>query len=160
MSYQIDKVEDLTRRAVKHVFGSMLSIDLVEEPPPSLALNGKAQIAGSVGFIGDTSGVIYLYAGVDFAGAITSRMLGISEAEIEGDEMVNDAIGELSNMVGGFVKSHLCDGGSPCILTIPSIIRGEHLSIERVANVARKIIRFGHENQLLLAELLIKQSAV
>ena len=57
-------------------------------------------------------------------------MLGISESEVDAGEMVTDAIGELSNMVAGYVKSRLCDSGLPCTLTIPSVVRGQELSVE------------------------------
>ena len=150
----------MTRQAVREVFSSMLSMDLVDELPSQLTADASGQIAGSVGFIGEASGIIYLYAGVGFAGVLTSRMLGIPSPEVQGDEMINDAFGELSNMVGGYVKSRLCDGGWPCTLTIPSIVRGQQLSIESVAQVARRIMGFGHEGQHLLAELLIKEPSV
>jgi chemotaxis protein CheX len=61
---------------------------------------------------------------------ITSLLLGIAEAELDTGEMVTDAIGELSNMVVGYVKSRLCDGGWHCVLTIPSVVRGQQLTIE------------------------------
>jgi chemotaxis protein CheX len=157
MSYTIDELTDMARHAVKEVFQSMLSMDLVEDAPSPLDPDPGGEIAGSVGFIGATNGVIYVYSGMAFARLITSRMLGLSLEEVDGDEMINDAMGELSNMVGGYVKSRLCDNGSTCTLTIPSIVRGQRLSIEGVAQVTRKIAGFRDGNNRLLAELLIKQ---
>src|SRR5258708_4493332 len=124
MSDRLAYVEKLTHQAVREVFQSMLSMELVDEPPSPLAAEPAGQIIGSVGFIGQATGVIYLYAGASFAKVITGRMLGIAAHAIDSDDMVNDAIGELSNMVAGFVKSRLCDNGWPCTLTIPSIFRG------------------------------------
>ena len=51
-----------------------------------------------------------------------------SEFELQGagDEVVNDAIGELTNMVVGGFKNALCDAGYPCRLTIPSISAGRN----------------------------------
>jgi chemotaxis protein CheX len=111
MNGQIEQVDRLTREAVKEVFQSMLSMEVNPEPPSPLAPDPAGQIIGSVGFIGDATGIIYLYAGVSFARVITSRLLGISEPEVDPGEMVTDAIGELSNMVAGYVKSRLCNGG-------------------------------------------------
>jgi chemotaxis protein CheX len=158
MSSNVDKIEQMTRHAVTEVFRSMLSMDLVEQPPVLESNDPGGQIVASVGFIGEANGIVYLYAGVPFAAVLTSRMLGIPQAEVD-DVMVNDAMGELGNMVGGYVKSRLCDGGWPCVLTIPSIVRGQQLSIEGVADVARRIFGYGNNGQHLVVELLIKEPA-
>jgi chemotaxis protein CheX len=86
-------------------------------------------------------------------------MLGISEQEVDPGEMVTDAIGELSNMVAGYVKSRLCNGGSPCTLTIPSVVRGQELSVEGSARVIRRVIGFRNCKHHLLAEVLLKDSS-
>jgi chemotaxis protein CheX len=157
MQSQIDQIEEMIRQAVHEVFGNMVSMSLADEKPAELPEDPSGQVAGSVGFIGEATGVIYLYVGARFAGTITGRLLSIPETEIEGEEMINDAIGELSNMVGGYVKSRLSDGGYPCTLTIPSIVRGKQLTIEGVTDVARRMIGFSHEGNHLQAELLIKE---
>jgi len=72
------------------------------------------------------------------------------------DEMVNDVVGEISNMVVGSVKSHLCDQGAPCVLTIPSVIRGKDLSVEPVPFAERRIISFRAEENHFQFELFIK----
>ena len=126
-----------------------------EESAP-LPDDPTGQIIGSVGFIGDATGIIYLYLSMDFARHITSVMLGIAESEVDGDEMVGDAIGELSNIVVGSVKSRLCDAGQPCTLTIPSVVRGRNLKVEAASNIQRKVIAFRNSHHHLLAELLLK----
>jgi len=152
-------MEDLTRKAVQEVFQSMVSIDLTPNAASDAGLCSGGQIAGSVGFIGEANGIIYIYAAVEFAHVLTARMLGISEVEVEGEEMVNDAMGELCNMVGGYVKSRLCDAGHSCTLSIPSIVRGQQLSIEGVTQVSRRVISFAHGSHRLLVELLVKETA-
>src|SRR5208283_5517278 len=147
------------REAVQRVFQGMLSMPVNPEPPSPLAADAAGQILGSVAFIGEATGIIYLYAGVGFARVITSRLLGISEPEVDSGEMVTDAIGELSNMVAGYLKARLCSGGSPCTLTIPSVVRGQQLSVEGSAQVIRRIIGFRNCKHHLLAEVLLKDSA-
>jgi chemotaxis protein CheX len=93
-----------------------------------------------------------------FARVITSRMLGIGESEVDPGEMVTDAIGELSNMVAGYVKSRLCNGGLPCTLTIPSVVRGQELSVEGSTQLVRRVIGFRNCKYHLLAEVLLKNS--
>jgi chemotaxis protein CheX len=157
MTKQIERIEELTRKAVPEVFQVMLSMDLNEEDAVSTQMDSVEQIVGSVGFTGEATGIVYLYAGLDFAKVITSRMLGIEVAEVDQDEMVNDAFGELSNMVVGHVKSRLCDAGLPCTLTIPSIVRGQHLRVKGSAQVERRIIGFRNQENRLLAEVLVKE---
>lgn len=157
MTKQLDKIEELTRQAVKEVFDGMLSMKVSDGPPTPLPNDAAGQIIGSVGFIGKATGVIHIYAGLGFATVITSRMLGLAESEIDSSEMVNDAIGELSNMIVGQVKSRLCDAGWPCTLTIPSIVRGQHLSVEGSSQILRKIIGFHNCTHHFLAELLLKE---
>jgi chemotaxis protein CheX len=158
MNNQIEQVDQLTQEAVKEVFQSMLSMEVNPEPPSPLAPDPDGQIIGSVGFIGEATGIIYLYASMGFARVITCRMLGIGEAELDSGEMVTDAIGELSNMVVGYVKSRLCNGGLPCILTIPSVVRGQELSIEGSAHLNRRMIGFRNCKYHLLAEVMLKNS--
>ena len=47
-----------------------------------------------------------------------------------GDPEVNDVIGELCNMIGGTLKSNLCDAGFSCQLSLPAVLRGADLQIE------------------------------
>jgi chemotaxis protein CheX len=158
MNKQMEQIDQLTREAVKEVFETMLSMEVNPEPPSPLMPDPAGDIIGSVGFVGEATGIIYLYAGMGFARIIAGRMLGIPEAEVDSGEMVTDAIGELSNMVVGYVKSRLCNSGLPCILTIPSVIRGQQLSVEGSAQVTRRAIGFRNCTHHLLAEVLLKES--
>jgi chemotaxis protein CheX len=127
-----------------------------DDDPAPLAPADGGQIISSVGFIGQATGVIYLNANVSFAKCIASRMLGLDEAEVDGGEMINDVFGELGNVVVGSVKSRLCDLGWSCTLTIPSIVRGNELSVEAVTDATRIVLGFRAGDQRLIAEVLIK----
>ena len=152
----IEDISELLSGAVKKVFTTMLNITAQPEPIDTPVVNGEAHVAGSVGFIGRLTGVVYLYAGESFARKMTSRMLHLPETEIQGNEMVNDVLGEVSNMVVGNIKSRLCDRGMECALTIPSIVRGKHFSIEPVSSTERKVISFRCEGSQLVVEVLLK----
>jgi chemotaxis protein CheX len=159
MSNQIEQIDQLTREAVKEVFQSMMSIEVTPEAPRPLRMDPEGLIIGSVGFIGEATGltgIIYLYANVSFARVLTGRMLGIADEEVENGDMMTDAVGELSNMVVGYVKSRLCDRGLPCTLTIPSVVRGQELRVEGLAGVVRRQIGFRNCQDHVLAEVLLK----
>jgi chemotaxis protein CheX len=156
-------------RAVQDVFKTMLgktttlentADSVVTDASPwehPVQITGQ-QVVGTVGFIGDISGLIYLYLGADFANEIASHMLGMTAAELEevGDEVVNDAVGELTNMTVGTFKNQLADKGFPCKLTIPSILRGSNFSIEPISSATRRIYRFHIGTHQLVADLLMK----
>jgi chemotaxis protein CheX len=158
MTTELFNIEQLTQQSVQEVFQRMLSLEITVAPVEPPSNDGGGQIIGSVGFMGDeATGIIYLYASAAFAKVITSRMLGIEEAEVDTHEMVNDAMGELSNMVVGYVKSRLCDSGMPCVLTIPSVVRRQQLSVEGSSQLNRRMIGFTSAGHQLMVEVLMKE---
>ncbi len=152
----IEDVEKLIDTSVTEVFSTMLNLQMKLEPAHTALPNGEPQVAGSVGFVGRLTGVVYLYSTQAFARRMTGKLLGLADNEIEGEEMVNDAIGELSNMVVGHIKSRLSDRGMPCVLTIPSVVRGSNFSIETVSPSERRAFSFRCETGHLVVEILIK----
>lgn len=120
--------------------------------------SGRPLIVGTVGFVGDINGLIYLHFDLAFARICTCHLLGMTEAELDmaGDEVINDAIGELTNMTVGGFKNGLCDAGYPCMLTIPSILRGSNFSIEPISSVVRHVYDFDCSAHRIVADILIK----
>jgi chemotaxis protein CheX len=155
----IDEIRQLLMDAVAEVFSTMFNLQPEPADPPRVADPGQMLVAGSVGFIGDVSGVVHLHVSASFARTLACRMLGMAEAEMEGDEMVNDVIGELSNMVVGAVKSHLCDNGMPCVLTIPSVVRGQRLTIEPIRSAERRLLSLRCGEDYFHLELSMKTAA-
>jgi chemotaxis protein CheX len=164
-------IRDNITRAVCDVFKTMLrrtaKLDQMriaggpDDCPPSLReenLSVKPQVVGTVGFLGDINGLIYLYFEDSFAKACTGHMLGMSPAEVTeaGDEVINDAIGEITNMTVGSFKNGLSDQGYPCKLTIPSILRGSNFSIEPISDSLRFIYAFDTDGQRLVADIILK----
>jgi chemotaxis protein CheX len=132
-----------------------------EECPASLRdenLAANPQVVGTVGFLGEVTGLIYLYFEGDFAKHCTSHLLGMSAAEVDeaGDEVINDAIGEVTNMTVGSFKNGLSDRGFPCKLTIPSILRGRNFCIEPISDSQRFIYAFDSQGERLVADILLK----
>ena len=162
-------IRDSITRAVQDVFKTMLgqhvtlagatehfndAIDGV--PPPPIVDGNHPQVVGTVGFIGDANGLIYLYMNDDFAKLITCKLLGMELNEIDGDEVINDAIGEITNMTVGGFKNALCDCGLPCKLTIPSILRGSNFSVEPISSATRRVYHFDCAGHRLVTDILMK----
>ncbi len=150
-------IEEYTRDAVREVFDKMLGLDMAALPPDGNGSEVGDQIIGSVGFVGTTTGIVHLQCGTTLAQFMTARLLGLEAASV-GADMVSDAIGELTNMVAGGVKSRLCDSGWTCVLTIPSITRGSGLRIQTIASVKRKLLPFYADGMRFLVELTVKDT--
>lgn len=153
----IDELEVMLKTAVAQVFGTMLKTEARSVPVNTETMGAEAHIASAVGFIGDMTGVVYIYASSSYASQMTSVMLEMDPNEPQGDDMVNDAMGEIANMIVGNLKAALVEQGKSCVLTIPSIVRGSNISIESVSSATRRVLCFrcGDANNLVV-ELMIK----
>jgi chemotaxis protein CheX len=105
-----------------------------------------------VGFSGSMRGSCQVRAGKVAAESIASAMLG--GASLDGDdESINDALGELCNMLAGSWKNGIPDLSSGCSLSPPTIIAGVAYKIQMSKPSSRlcRVYRFGeHELDLTL----------
>jgi chemotaxis protein CheX len=152
----IDDLADLLKAAVVEVFGTMIGLQVQPEAPNTPIISEGSTIAGAVGFIGKLTGVVYIYSPVPFALRLTEKIVGVEPNEIDGDEMVNDSMGELANMIVGHLKSRLSDRGHSCVMTIPSIVRGTNFQIEPVSSTVRRVFSFRSLEHQLVVEILLK----
>lgn len=115
-------------------------------------------VVSMVGFIGSLNGVLYLYMTDSLARDVTCNFLGLEPDELdeEPDSTVNDALGEMANMIAGTFKNGLCDMGFNCRLTIPSILRGSQFSVETNKEVMRRVFTFKTMGDVLTCDLLMK----
>lgn len=159
----------LVANAVSSVFQTMLSMPIELDNASEHAANGspvehvpitesgQALVVGNIGFVGKLTGMVYIYMTFDFATSIASRMLGMERPEVEEDEIINDVIGELSNMIVGHFKNQLDEHGFGCRLTIPSILRGSHFEVEPVRSASRQVYYFStNDNNHLIFDLLMQ----
>ena len=154
----IDDLEEMITSAVTELFSTMLGMSMLRAPLEAGFGNGETHVAGSVGFVGRLSGVVYVFTTASFARRITATFLGLPEAEVNEDEMVNDAMGEMSNMLVGHLKSRISDRGMPCVLTIPSVLRGSHFSVEATTSSEGHIFSFVSGPDRIFVQILLKSS--
>ena len=141
--------------SITGVFDTMLDMAVEPGEADSGNLPGE-RIVGTVGFAGKAMGCVNLHVGNTFAENITAAMLGMEPDEIESDEEIHDVIGELSNMIGGDLKSRLCDAGFDCQLSIPSTTAGSDFRIESKGWIKQERIGFICGEDKALAEVFIK----
>jgi chemotaxis protein CheX len=164
-------IKDHITRAVSEVFTTMLGQNpgFIQAAvgtdglawPPLFGTEGSAHVphvVGTVGFIGEVNGLIYLYLPDVFARIVTGKLLGLDPKEIAalGEEGVNDAIGEITNMTVGVFKNSLCDSGYSCRLTIPSILRGSNFHVEPISSATRRTYYFDCAGHRIVADILMK----
>lgn len=94
------------------------------------------RVVGAINFAGEVMGTINLQVSETFARIITSKMMDVPLAEVEGEEEPKDVIGELCNIIGGNLKSGFCDSGLMCEISPPSITVGDDFRFETL-NMAR-----------------------
>jgi len=154
----IDDLNGLVTSTVIDIFKSLLSMKVTPAGPAPAVRNGEPHVAASVGFVGRLTGILYIHTSASFARRITATLLRLQDNEIDGDEMVNDAIGEMANMVVGRIKSCLSDRGLPCTLTVPSVVRGKDFSVESISSVRGQILAFETDQTPFFIEVQIKSS--
>jgi flagellar motor switch protein FliN len=141
---------------VCEVFDSMLSMKAEPAPPPEVQAPVE-WITGCVGFGGDSvTGAVHLRLSADFGRQAAAATLGLTVAEVEGDDVINDVVGELTNILSGRLRSVLSDAGFACGVSTPTIIRGTFYEIEATGNVQRERLWFVCQQERLLIELHIQ----
>jgi chemotaxis protein CheX len=142
--------------ATREVFTTMVMMDPEDEFPLQEPVSRfKCSITGMVGFAGTYSGVISIHCPVPLALKITSSMLGMECDEVNDD--LNDAIGEIANMLGGSVKQVLSKGGLDVKLSIPTVISGEDYTVNSLSDSDCVIIPFIVEGLKFLVGLTLKK---
>jgi chemotaxis protein CheX len=141
--------------ATKEVFSTMMVMEVEDQYPMQEPVNEfHCSITGMVGLAGSYTGILSIHCPQHLALKITSNMLGMEVEEVGED--VNDALGEIANMLGGHVKQVLSKGGSDLNLSIPTVISGETYTISSV-NDDTVIIPFQFEDEKFLVGLTIRK---
>jgi flagellar motor switch protein FliN len=144
--------------SVIDVFDTMLSLKLEKmEEDGSDVLEGVRNV-GSVSFAGDVAGMFSIHVGQEFSREMAAEMLGMEVEEIEGDEEIRDLLGEISNIVGGNLKSAFTDAGLTCALSTPSYTTGSDFKIETLNMEKYERFAFRCEGNIVYAEMGVKIS--
>jgi chemotaxis protein CheX len=153
------KEEDMARHvidATKEVFSTMVMMDLEDSFPLNEPVNTfQCSVSGMVGMAGTYTGILAIHCPQSFAIRITSNMLGMEVDEVGED--VNDALGEIANMLGGYVKMVLSKGGMDINLSIPTVISGEEYSINAMSDSDCVVVPFTHDMERFLVSLKLRK---
>ncbi len=137
----LTEISDKLIESTVEIFTGMIMMDITVKDDNVKQL-GKLQnsITGMVGLAGICKGVVAIHVPQEVAFSITTNFLGMEVTEMNED--VQDAIGEIANMLGGNVKTILSDKGKAIQLSLPSTISGDEYQMYSNDNVERVIIEF------------------
>lgn len=150
-------------RTVPHVFETMLSFNVTPapvatppEPAPAAPLSGE-RVSGTIGIAGETvSGAVYLHLSDTLAQRAAAALLGLGSPADADTSAANDVASELANMIGGALKSSLCDAGRPCAMSTPSIVRGQAFAIELPPGLCSETFAFDCGSECLSVDVHLK----
>lgn len=145
--------------SVIDVFFTMLEMEIeyIQEVPA--AFTEEMRTVGTVTFAGDVDGLFNIQVNDDFGQIMTAAMLGMEPEEVEGEEDVYDVIREISNMIGGNLKSAFVDAGLACILSTPSITNGRDFRVEAATGIHPERFLFSYKDHTIIVEAGVKKEA-
>jgi chemotaxis protein CheX len=142
---------------VQDVFINMVGVeDLMHLPIQiDLTTHFKECLTAMVGLAGTYNGLVSVHIPWPLALSFTSLMLGTKVTEINDD--VNDAMGEIANMVAGSFKQHLSKGGSDIQLSTPSVVNGGDYMVSSGSNLENVTLKFAADEEWFLVSLSIEE---
>lgn len=92
----------------------------------------RGDVSGIIGLTGEASGTISVSFTEECIISIVSNMFGEEVKEINGE--IEDAVGEIANMISGQARQKLEEGGRSLKAAIPTVVRGKSHSITHVTS--------------------------
>ncbi len=135
-----DTVVKLVSGAAREVFSTMLGLSIsagqpfIEQAAPAEA----ERVVALIGLAGSWMGTGMLSCSPEFACRISSLMLMTEYLSIDCD--VLDAMGEISNMIFGYVKTELEALLGPLGLSIPTVIFGRNFSTKSIGSQSWTVV--------------------
>ena len=148
---------DLLIESAKEVFEMMVMRHLeIGTPVEGDALRPKSNVVGTISFAGSESGVVVFYSTTDAANVIAGSMLGMPATAVNGE--MPDAIGEITNMIAGALRTKMTDAGHPWAISIPTVTIGSDFYTRYVSNVSRVLLPFKMEDEEICVELIMMKN--
>ena len=134
----------------------MVSMEIEHtDSEPQVAADTSRVVAG-VNFAGNIAGMLNIQVTTDFARQMTANMLDMEPEEIEGDGEIKDLLSEISNIVGGNLKSALNDADLACVLSTPSMTYGGDFTIKSLNMERFERFVFMNQQDWVVVEVGIK----
>jgi len=147
--------EKIVESAIE-IFSTMVMMEISENGTPMTeTIPLTDTISGVIGMAGTHKGVLAIHLPHNVAMAITGSFLGMDVDTINED--VEDAVGELANMLGGNVKTILSEKGRDIDLSLPTTISGRQYDFQPTKEVERIVIPFSCDVGEFLIEMQLEK---
>ena len=150
--------QDMGRCIVKatvDVFRTMMNLRVVPgDVVIEKAQMRKAEVIGSIGVAGFLTGSISVFLPKSIAAKAVASMMMMEIEEISDGDLV-DAIGEITNMVGGGIKTELFQKAPLFDISVPSVYMGDDLQRRTVSNDLCFHVPFNLDGQNFSVEFLM-----
>jgi len=158
MNHIPDEMVSLLIESTQQVFETMVCQPLGSKTPiEGNALRPRSNVVGTVAFTGDRCGMVAFYSTTETAARIAGAMLGIPAAEVNGE--VADAIGEITNMIAGTLRTRMNDSGSRWAISVPTVTIGSDFYTTYVSDVRRALCPFTmSEGDEVFVELILTEN--
>jgi chemotaxis protein CheX len=112
----------------KHVFKTMLDVDLADGPPfPKSTNQSIADVTGVMGFTGDRRGTMAFSMSTEGARAIYARLMGVDAGALSPE--IVDAMGEFTNIISGQARMELEKEDIHLTAHLPMVFIGRNVQV-------------------------------
>ncbi len=127
---------------VKEIFQTMIPLSIEQRGGKDGVHPAEdTEVLAILGFTGSATGAIAVSTTRECAQQITAALLMMEPGEDIPEEDIADALGELSNMVGGNLKNTVVEGGLKMDLAAPAIIDGQQIHTSPGSKIVRGFTR-------------------
>jgi CheY-specific phosphatase CheX len=120
-------MEEVLIDASKEIFEMMAFMEVEKSSQKQIQLNRDETLMGIITFTNSIQGCLSITCSQKCAKSIAVNMLGLDPNDTISSEDKEDALGEITNMVMGSVKSKTQDTYKNMKVSIPTIIKGTNL---------------------------------
>ena len=141
---------------VRNIFSTMMGMDHLLHLPLAvdLASNFTDCLSGMVGFAGEYNGLVSLHVSQHLARRIACRLLDAGDST---EEDIEDALGEVANILAGAFKSRLSSDSLAIRLSPPYVVSGKRYVIHVAKKPEVMTLLFDSEDEWFIAALAVER---
>lgn len=145
--------------ATADVFSTMLGLELT--PEAARSENGSATpldgVVALIGLAGDWVGTAMIYCSAEFACRLCTQLL-MTEAPSVNEEVL-DAVGEVTNMIIGNVKTVIEEVVGPLGLSVPTVVFGHNFTTRNPGTSTWTVVPFRCEAETMTIKIHLAPAA-
>ena len=143
----------------KEIFETMIFVNFEESGEQEDIIEGDS-LLGSITFKGGIEGCFAICCSALCAKTIALNMLAMDPSEELSEAEISDAIGEVTNMVMGGIKSRILDAVSNIEVSIPMVTSGQGLENSLGEGAIKTLVKVKLDNEYIAEmSILYKESS-